>query len=208
MPVKGGHMFVQVIQGRAKDAAGLKKQFDRWQEELKPDSIGYLGTTAGVTEDGQFFAVSRFESQEAAQKNSDRPEQGEWWEETSQYLENPTFTDYTDAQTWMGGGSDDAGFVQAMQGRYKDVQKARELSQQMPEDAMRQHRPDMIGGVEAWKDDGSYTAINYFTSEKEAREGEKKEMPAEMQEGMQEWMSVMDGQPSFVDLKEPWLTSK
>ncbi len=201
-------MFVQVIQGRAKDAAGLKKQTDRWHEELGQGAEGFLGATSGVTEDGEFFTAARFESEEAARRNSDRPEQGKWWEETSQYLDGEaTFTDYPNAQTWLGGGSDDAGFVQAMQGRYTDVKKAIELGQKMPEDRMRQHRPDIIGGVECWLDDGTYTSINYFTSEREAREGEKKEMPAEMQEGMQEWMSLMEGEVKFIDLKDPWLYS-
>jgi hypothetical protein len=201
-------MFVQVIQGRAKDAAGLKKQTDRWAEEIGPGAEGYLGSTAGVTEDGEFFVAARFESEEAAQRNSDRPEQGQWWEETSQYLEGEaTFIDYTNVESWLGGGSDDAGFVQAMQGRYTDVEKAIRLGKEMPEDQMKEHRPDMIGGIECWKDDGTFTSINYFTSERAAREGEAKEMPAEMQEGFQEFMSVMEGPPKFIDLKEPWLHS-
>ena len=94
-----------------------------------------------------------------------------------------------------------------MQGRYNDVNKAIELGKQMPEDAMKQQRPDMIGGIECYLDDGTFTAINYFTSEREAREGEKKEMPAEMQEGMQEWQSLMEGEVKFIDLKDPWLRS-
>ena len=39
-------MFVQVIQGKAKDAAGVRKQMERWEQELKPGEVGYLGSTA------------------------------------------------------------------------------------------------------------------------------------------------------------------
>jgi hypothetical protein len=36
-----------------------------------------------VTDDGRFVGLARFESEEAARRNSGRPEQGRWWMETS-----------------------------------------------------------------------------------------------------------------------------
>src|SRR5204863_8070818 len=84
----GGHMFVQVIQGRVSDAGQARAQLDRWQTELAPSSIGWLGTTAGVTDDGTVVVLARFESEQAARQNSDRPEQSAWWEATA-----PLFTD-------------------------------------------------------------------------------------------------------------------
>jgi hypothetical protein len=66
------------------------------------------------------------------------------------------------------GGSDDAGFVQVMRGRVADVDReratAREFSQ-MPNN----YRPDIIGGVEGLKDDGTFVMAMNFTSEAEAR---------------------------------------
>ena len=59
-------MFVQVIQGQVADAGKLKAALDRWIQELAPGSIGWLGTTAGVTEDGRFIELARFESEDAA----------------------------------------------------------------------------------------------------------------------------------------------
>jgi hypothetical protein len=35
-------------------------------EDLEPGAKGYLGTTSGVTEQGDVFALVRFESAEAA----------------------------------------------------------------------------------------------------------------------------------------------
>ena len=198
-------MFVQVIQGRATDPQGLKKQAERWDEEVKPGAKGFLGSTVGVTEDGQFFAAARFESEEAARANSDRPEQSQWWEETSQYLEGPKFLDYTDAKVMGRGGSDDAGFVQAMQGRVKDLERAKELDERF-EKVAPNVRPDLIGGFTCWKDDGTFTGVNYFTSEAEARKGEKQDPPAEFQEALQEWQNLYED-ISFVDLKDPWYSS-
>ena len=73
-------MFVQVIQGKVSDAAQVRAHLDKWVAEVAPGAIGWLGSTGGVTEDGNLIALVRFESEEAAQQNSDRPEQGEWWE--------------------------------------------------------------------------------------------------------------------------------
>lgn len=200
-------MFAQVVQGRATDPAGLRKQWDRWVEDVKPGAQGFLGSTGGVTAGGEFIVIARFESEEAARANSDRPEQGAWWEETAQYLEDPMFHDCTQVDVFGGGGSDDAGFVQVIQGKVTDVEKAREIDARM-EPAMREIRPDVIGGVNAWHpENGRFTSFIYFTSEAEARAKEKE---MEDVEGFGEWMREMqalsDGEPKYLDLNDPWMT--
>jgi hypothetical protein len=47
----------------------------------------------------------------------------------------------------------------------------------------------------------------YFTSEEEAREGERKEPPPELQAQMEEMQQLSVGEPEFFDLKQPWLYS-
>jgi hypothetical protein len=201
-------MFVQVIQGRTNDREGIRAKFDEWQERVRPGSVGYVGSTAGVTADGEVFMAARFESEEKAQQNSDRPEQTEWWEETQKYFEGePTFKNYTNIAEMRSGGSDDAGFVQAMQGRVKSVEKAREMDKAMS-DAGASMRPDLIGGYTGYTDDGEFTSVVYFTSEAEARKAEKEEPPPEFQPMMEEWGQNMDGEMTYVDLTEPWLHSK
>ena len=194
-------MFVQVIQGRAKDADALQKQWQKWTEQVKPASVGYLGSTAGVTNDGRFIAIARFESEEAARRNSDRPEQGEWWSETEQYLEDPSFIDSTGVEEWMGGGSDDAGFVQVIQGT---SERDEDMTPE-EEEKIRELRPDLIGGTSAQHPDGkTWTTVAYFKDEVAAREGEKKE---EFQKTMEEVGSTPDLNTYF-DLSSPWLDSK
>ena len=80
-------MFVQLIEGRTTDAEGLKRQGDRWQAEVRPGAIGYLGVTSGVTDDGRSIAIVRFESEDAARANGERPEQSSWWADTAKYFE-------------------------------------------------------------------------------------------------------------------------
>ena len=76
---------------------------DEWVRELAPGADGWLGSTAGVTEDGTLVALARFESEEAAQRNSDRPEQGAWWERMAAlFTSEPEFRDSTsvDVETY------------------------------------------------------------------------------------------------------------
>ncbi len=198
-------MFVQVIQGKVSDAAEVHRALDQWAQTLAPDATGWLGTTAGVTRDGQFIAIARFESEDAARHNSERPEQDAWWSETSKlFLDEPRFTDSTDVDVDLPGDPDQARFVQVIQGRSNDPARARELMQDNP-DTWAKLRPDVLGSVGAMHDEGAYTAVLYFTNEAEAREGERKEMPPEMQAQMEEMGKLEIGEPTFLDITEPWL---
>ena len=200
-------MFVQVIQGRVSDPAAMHAQMDKWGAELAPGSSGWLGSTAGVTEDGQFVALARFESEEAAQQNSDRPEQGAWWEETRKLFDGePEFHNSSHVDVDLAGDPGQAGFVQVMQGRTTDPERARELMNDDSVD-MQSFRPDILGSVSVEHDGDAWTMALYFTNEAEAREGEQKEMPPEMAAMMEEMNSLSAGEPSYLDLKEPWLLS-
>jgi hypothetical protein len=197
-------MFMQVIQGRVADREGLRRQLDRWVSELEPGAIGWLGTTGGVMDDGRFILCARFESAEAAQANSERPEQGAWWTETEKLLAEPaTFTDSDDIDLYLGGGSNTAGFVQILQGRPADRDHLRQIAQGF-EDLARQYRPDIMGWVVAWHPDGRFTEIVYFTSEVAAREGEAKEPSEDRKHLLHEWHEAA-GDLTFFDLREPLL---
>lgn len=200
-------MFIQVITGKTSDRDGLRRQFDRWQQELRGGATGYLGGTGGVTDDGSVFMAVRFESEEAARRNSAREEQGTWWAETEKFLENATFQDSAEVSTLGGGGSNDAGFVQVMRGRIVDKEKAPELMARFAEllPVMAERRPDILGDVTVIHSDGTYSDILYFTSEADAREGEKKKMPEEMQSMFEEFTAAMPVD-EYIDLKDPWLT--
>lgn len=201
-------MFVQVIQGQVSDPAAVRAAFDRWIQDLAPGADGWLGSTAGVTEDGRFIAVARFESEEAARRNSNRPEQDAWWSETAKlFTGDATFTDSTDvAVDVTGGDPDDAGFVQVIQGRSSDPARAQELMGQ-DSTAWADFRPDIIGSIGVGHAGGAYTTVVYFTSEEAAREGERKEMPPALKAQMDEMSALNVGTPDFFDLKEPWLYS-
>ena len=198
-------MFVQVIKGRVADPARVKAALDRWAEELAPGAEGWLGTTAGVTADGRFIAAARFSSEAAARRNSDRPEQDRWWSETARLFDGePSFDDSDDVEVDTNGDPAAATFVQVMQGRSSDPERARQL---MAEDSTdwSSFRPDMLGSLAVGHDGGAYTMVMWFTSEAEARQGEAKEPPPELKAQMEEMGTLSVGQPEFFDLTDPWL---
>jgi hypothetical protein len=198
-------MFLQVIQGKVRDQSGLKENLDRWLAELSPGADGWLGTTWGLYGDNSFIALVRFESADAARRNSDRPEQGQWWSSMASSLDGDSFADYDDVIVMGPGGSDDARFVQVMQGRVKDVRREREMTAQFASAPM-DFRPDIIGGLVGFADDGTFVQAIYFTSEAEAREGEQKPMPPAVQ-AMMEQSQANTVEINFIDLTAPAFAS-
>jgi hypothetical protein len=192
-------MFIQVIRGRVTDREAAERHHGTWLTDLKPGAIGYLGATAGIADDGTFVTLARFESAEAAKQNSDRPEQGAWWAEMEKHLEDVTFTESSEIDLLAGGGSNDAGFVQVMMGRATDKAKLQAWDKEH-EDDLRKLRPDVIGGVNLWDGD-RFVQATYFTSEAEAREGEKK---MDGDPAMAEWQGLVTDM-EFVDLRRPIL---
>ncbi len=66
---------------------------------------------------------------------------------------------------------------------------------------MQAARPDILGGFRVWHEGGRFTDVSYFTSEAEARAGEKGEMPADIAEAfgtfqetfvVDEWLDLTD----------------
>jgi hypothetical protein len=195
-------MFAQIIHGKVKDADLLARQSDRWVAEIKPGVKGYLGSTTGITPDGRGITIARFESAEAAAANSGNAQQTAWWNETAKaYDGEPTFIDCTDVDTMFGGGSNDAGFVQVIQGRAKDEKAMRKDITSM-EPGLREARPDILGMTIAWHGDGGFTQAVYFRSEAETR---KAETATENDEMRQRYQNMFDGPPTFFDLRTPLL---
>ncbi|MGI8407610.1 MAG: hypothetical protein ACR2L3_03785 [Actinomycetota bacterium] len=200
-------MFVQVISAEVKDRDGVASARQRWETELMPGADGFLGSTGGVTPDGRMILAARFESEEAAVRNSERPEQGEWWSSLETHLKGPaTFFESSDVTVSGDGGANDAGFVQIVKGRTNDIEAAKELDRRMEKEFAGQ-RPDILGSFTAVRPDGEFYAVIYFTSqEAEARQAEKQmaENPSPLAE---EWARLMEGEMTFFDLEEPWLVS-
>ena len=196
-------MFVQIIEGTVSDAQALNERGEVWERDLRPGAKGFLGVTAGVTPDGKAITIARFESQAAARANSERPEQGAWWSETAKlYDAEPTFSESDDVTVWMGGGSNDAGFVQVMKSTGADRATLERMDEAFAPFAA--SRPDLLGGIRIWTGADTCVDVAYFTSEAEARAGEKAEPPPELQQLMETMHEGM-GQVEYLNLTDPQL---
>ena len=201
-------MFAQLIQGRTSDAEAVRTALDKWMQELQPGSVGWLGSTSGVADDGRFVAVARFESAEAAARNSERPEQSRWWEETQRLFDGEvTFADSEDVEVDLTGDPDRAGFVQVMQGRLTDRARAKELVAQLFTEDLADFRPEILGSMMINYEPDRWAQVIYFTSEAEAREGERKEAPPEVRAVIEQLMALNPEPPDFIDLRQPRLYS-
>ena len=200
-------MFIQVLEGKVADADGLRASLETWRNELQGGAEGWLGTTSGFTADGGFIAVVRFESEAAAQANSQRPEQGEWWSTVAPTFDGDVdFKNCPEVDTFGAGGSDDAGFVQIMIGHADRAQLA-PLAQEL--DAMlSQMRPDVIGGTVAWPGDGSFVQTVYFTSEADARKNESTGAATDDDRAAMERLGSLMTIDRYIDLSDPMLYSR
>ncbi|HEY7917870.1 MAG TPA: hypothetical protein VIC86_12920 [Acidimicrobiales bacterium] len=193
-------MFIQVFQGKLRDAALWSRRVETWRREIEPRTTGFLGFTSGVVAGDYAITVVRFKSGKAARVDNDLPEQGEWFEETSKAFEGDvTFHDCHEVDVLLGGGSNDAGFVQIMQGRAKDPGEMRSRLKDM-EIELHRIRPDLIGATTAWHGDSGFTQTAYFVSETQARKNEQAMADSTFYE---DFMSLIDGGLTFYDLLQP-----
>lgn len=195
-------MFIQIIQGRCTRQDELHELVEEWRREIGPTADGWLGGTFGFTDDDQFVGVVRFESREAATAISMKPEQTAWAERMTALMDGPPeFHDCDDVTLLLGGGSDDAGFVQVIRGRVADRDR---LKQMMADTTLLQEmRPDILGGTLAIEPDGTFTETVAFSDEASARAGEQVEMPEEMRTQLEAMMR----DATFLDLRHPWFES-
>jgi hypothetical protein len=194
-------MFIQIIQGTVTDADALQRSVERWRTEIKPGAHGYLGSTGGVTPDGRGITMVRFDSEADAQANSDRAEQGAWWNEASKaFGDDVTFHNCTEVESILGGGNNAAGFVQVLQGRTNNQEQMRATGREI-QDQLHAVRPDILGVVVAFHGDGGFTQAIYFSSEEAARAGEK--AMQDKPELGDRLRATIEGDLTFFDLKEP-----
>jgi hypothetical protein len=200
-------MFIRVIQGRATNPPGIRRDLGRWQRQLAVDADGWLGSTAGITDDGWSITVVRFASEAQARRNRDRPEQREWWRDASQHLARVAVHHASKVHLYRDGGDDEAGFVQVIQGHSDDLERMASLGRDQ-EGVLAREAPHILGMTVAEHADrpGDFTQIMYFTSEQDARRFEQ-EPPAEADQPVLEQLrNLMTDSRSF-DLRDPQMLS-
>jgi hypothetical protein len=200
-------MFIRVIKGRATNPPGIRRDLGRWQRQLAADADGWLGSTTGITEDGWSITVVRFASEAHARRNRDRPEQREWWRDASQHLARVISHDAPKVHIYRDGGSDQAGFVQVIQGHTDDIERMASLGRDQ-DDVLAREAPHLLGVTVAEHADrpGDFTQVVYFTSEQDARRFAQ-EPPAAADEPVLERLRSLMTNVRCFDLRDPQLLS-
>lgn len=194
-------MFVTVIRARSVDNATTQSAWKQWAAALRLGCDGFLGSTAGVAPNGQLVLVARFTDEEAARRSATPGNGASEWALIERACVPPLAVfESEQVDVSMGGGSDDAGFVQVLFG-HGDRVRARDVLLR-GEAVLQRERPDIIGGFTAWRD-RTFVDVAYFRSESEARAGESRELSAEGREWFEQLASVMEFD-EFVDLPHPW----
>jgi hypothetical protein len=200
-------MFIRIIQGRATNPPGIRRDLGRWQRLLAADADGWLGSTVGITDDGWSITVVRFASEAQARRNSDRPEQREWWRDASQHLARIAVHDASKVHTYGEGDAGEAGFVQVIQGHSDDLERIASLGRDQDK-VLARDAPHVLGMTVAEHADrpGDFTQIVYFTSEQDARQFDPVP-PAEADEPAQEERRRLMTKLRCFDLRDPQLLS-
>jgi hypothetical protein len=195
-------VFIQVMQGKCSRQDEMRALSREWVEQSGSGANGWLGGTYGFTDDDTFFGVIRFTDRDSAMANSARPETSAFAERMGALFDGPVeFHDCDDVTLLFDGGSDDAGFVQIIQGRVDDPDRIKAMLADTS--MLHEMRPEIIGGTLALEPDGTFTETIAFRDEDSAREGEKTEPPPEVRSELE---SMMAG-ARFYDLHHPWFES-
>jgi hypothetical protein len=197
-------MFVQIFEGRVFNRGTAHRLIDDWVSALRLRAVGFLGATAGVSDDGRVIALLRFESAAAASGSGYLPERGPYWAELEKVLNGPVaVTDSDDAETFFSGGSNDARFVEIVKARGVNRAQLREMDASIQRVAG-SWRPDFIGSFRVWTGPDSYVEADYFTSEAEMRESQQKEPPPEFAGRIGAFQEMM-ANAEMLDIRDPWL---
>jgi hypothetical protein len=197
-------MFIQILQGRVADEAGVRGEVERWQGELGADAPGWLGLTAGIGDDRTFLIVFRFASEAAVRANEARPEVSSWRAAVKQHLVGPVRLDQCPVvRTPKTGSPARAGFVRVLQGRVADPRRLAAVREEFERGLQRQ--PHLLEVVVGEHEGGQryFTEVASFVSERAVRAAERA-MPVESAVQLGMVRSFME-RLRLVELHDPWV---
>jgi hypothetical protein len=182
----------------------MRQLVDDWCGSMA-DRPGWLGGTYGFTDDDRFLGIVRFDSSTACLESAAMDGAAMWWAGAEALFDGDCdIHESEDVSIMLAGGSDDAGFVQVMQGRVTDADRYRHFMTDTAMTSMlHDARPEIIGAVLAMEPNGRFVETIAFTDEDSARRGEQIDMPADMEADFQAAMADVE----YIDLHKPWFAT-
>ena len=155
------------------DSAAAFARLDTWRIDLAPTAPGWLGTTAGVTDEGELVALVRFASTADARASSDRVEQGMWWAKSATvFAGDVSFDNYENTTLFGDGGTDDAPVVEVLLGRVRARRGHTDLAAELGARSLALGS-DVVGGVVGLHEDGRLALATYFRTDTATSAGER-----------------------------------
>ena len=121
-------MFIEVVEGRAHDAAATRDEWLEIQAVLESVAIGLLGVTAGASADSHFVALLGFETEEAARITMDSGRERGFWDRLGRVVERLTFRECRNVRAFFTGDARNVesvdltrGVVSDLRGNQRDV---------------------------------------------------------------------------------------
>jgi hypothetical protein len=197
-------VFIQMVQGRCSRQDEMRQLVDDWCGSMA-DRPGWLGGTYGFTDDDRFLGIVRFDSSSACKEAAAMDGAAMWWAGAEALFDGDCDVhESEDVSIMLAGGSDDAGFVQVMQGRVTDADRYRHFMTDTAMTSMlHDARPEIIGAILAMEPNGRFVETIAFTDEDSARRGEQIDMPADMEADFQAAMADVE----YIDLHKPWFAT-
>jgi hypothetical protein len=199
-------VFIRILRGQAFDGAATRAELSRWRQELGAGALGWQRLTAGIGDGGELVLVLRYDTEETARRDRERPELVAWQASAERHLAGSgQWYDCPVVHTMKDGDAGQAGFVRVVQGRLADPVRLAAMRAEV-ERTLRDRAPHVLGVTVAEHADGTgFTELTYLTSEREARAADR-QMPVEMAVQLGTVRSYVEGLEE-VELRKPLLAS-
>lgn len=196
-------IFVRIADGHAEDREAVGDSYLRWFDEIAPESEGWLGATAGISDDGEFVSIMRFVSREAARR--DLADEESWWKELSGHLSDAEVLESAEVATFgeKRPDAEEVGFVQVVRARASAIPEVLERVAEHEEHHLREQDLPVLGGLVAHHGDDHFTEVIYYPSVEGAR-GEAGELPEEGISIVERIAGHLTG-ARYLRIRDPWV---
>ncbi len=155
-------MFIEVVEGRALDAAATRDEWLEVQAVLESVAVGWLGVTAGASADRHFVALLGFETEEAARITMDSGRERGSWDRLGRVVERLSFRECRNVRAFFTTDARNVESVDLTRGVVSDLVGIGAMF--APGTSSREGDPSVVGGLACWDAEGVAVTALYRTA--------------------------------------------